>query len=293
MRVLQRRPTNLVDVWDGDRFLRVLGPPGDPMLVEVVNLGTVDEPDVRYVVREGTPSSSSRARLAPMLRRILGLDVDPELLARCGATFPSLRPTVLALRGMRPPRFTNLFETFANVVPFQQVSLDAGVAVVRKLVERFGESFERAGRRFHAFPSSRRVAEARLDALRRCGLSSRKADALRGLARAIESGALTEEMLAGMSSSEASRMLDALPGIGRWSASLVLLRGLGRLDVFPPGDVGAQRGLGALLRVGAGTSLSDVVERAGDYRGYLYFCALGESLLAKRLIHAAGGSDGA
>jgi len=32
---------------------------------------------------------------------------------------------VLALRGMRPPRFVGLFEAFANVMPFQQLSLDA------------------------------------------------------------------------------------------------------------------------------------------------------------------------
>ena len=53
-----------------------------------------------------------------------------------------LRPTALALRGMRPPRFPEIFEAFANVVPFQQLSLDAGVAIVSRLVERFGERLE-------------------------------------------------------------------------------------------------------------------------------------------------------
>ena len=53
-----------------------------------------------------------------------------------------------------------------------------------------------------------------------------------------------------MSSAEALRVLTELSGIGPWSASLVLLRGLGRLDVFPPGDVGAQGGLRALMHLG-------------------------------------------
>ena len=30
-----------------------------------------------------------------------------------------------------------------------------------------------------------------------------------------------------------------------------------------------------------------IVERFGDLRGYLYFCSLGASLLAKGLVHAA------
>ncbi|EAR23112.1 DUF488 domain-containing protein [Nitrococcus mobilis] len=48
-----------------------------------------------------------------------------------------LHPTALALRGMRPPRFAEWFEAFAKVIPFQQVSLDARVVTVGRLVERF------------------------------------------------------------------------------------------------------------------------------------------------------------
>jgi DNA-3-methyladenine glycosylase II len=62
---------------------------------------------------------------------------------------------------------------------------------------------------------------------------------------------------------------------------------MGRLDVFPAGDVGAARGLGTLMRLEPGPSLDRIVQRFGPHRGYLYFCALGGSLLAKDLIHAA------
>jgi DNA-3-methyladenine glycosylase II len=90
-----------------------------------------------------------------------------------------------------------------------------------------------------------------------------------------------------MSTSQALETLTGLEGIGPWSAGLVLLRGLGRNDVFPPGDIGAARSLTTLMRRGAGTPFNDVIERFADHRGYLYFCALGGSLLAKGLIHAA------
>jgi len=90
-----------------------------------------------------------------------------------------------------------------------------------------------------------------------------------------------------MSTSDALKYLTALPGIGPWSAGVVLLRGFGRLDVFPPGDVGAQSGLRALLRLRAGQSLGPVVKRFGALRGYLYFCALGAKLLVRGLIHPA------
>jgi hypothetical protein len=43
-----------------------------------------------------------------------------------------------------------------------------------------------------------------------------------------------------------------------------------------------------LLRLDTPAKLAEVVERFGDYRGYLYFFGLGESLLRRGLIHSAG-----
>ncbi len=286
VRVLQRRPANPIDMWERERYLRVLATGDGLALVEVKNQGTIDNPDVRFSVRGADPSTARVAELGRTLRKVLGLDVAPEPLQRLAEADRLLRPTALALRGMRPPRFAEFFEAFANVIPFQQVSLDAGVAIVGRLVERFGRCLDQDGRRFRAFPTAQAIAEARLEALRKCGLSARKAESLRRVAREIESGTLSEQEISGMATSDALGILDELPGIGPWSASLVLLRGLGRLDVFPPGDVGATRGLGVLMERRPG-ALRRIMEGFGDRRGYLYFFALGGGLLAKGLVHAA------
>jgi 3-methyladenine DNA glycosylase/8-oxoguanine DNA glycosylase len=283
VRVLQRRPSNRVDVWQDDRYMRVLEIEKRLCLVEVANRGTIDVPDVRYCIRSGDLSAAVTAPL----RRVLGLDVVPEFLQFPLQIDGPLRSTVIALRGMRPPRFANLFESFVNVVPFQQLSLDAGVSIVGRLVQRFGLSVEHGGRQYHASPGACVIAAARLDRLRACGLSRGKAQTLRTLARMIEARELSEEDLSQMTSQQAMHALTELPGIGPWSAALVLLRGFGRLDVFPPGDVGAARGVGALLQLDQLTSIDRAVERFGDRRGYLYFCGLGSSLLARGLIDAA------
>jgi AlkA-like protein/HhH-GPD superfamily base excision DNA repair protein len=169
---------NVVDVWEQERYLRVLATEDELALVEVANHGTIDAPDVRFVVLRGNSSPAALATLGQTVRKMLGLDVDPESLQALAETERRLRPTALALRGVRPPRFAGLFEAFANVVPFQQVSLDAGVAIVRRLVERFGKSVEHDGARFHAFPTAQVIANARVGTLRECGLSLRKAETL-------------------------------------------------------------------------------------------------------------------
>ena len=287
MRVLQRRPSNAVDLWEEGRYLRVLTLTHGLALVEVDNRGTIDDPDVRLCVRCEHACGATHIEAVRTVRKMLGLDLDPVPLQNLGDVERTLCATVLALRGMRPPRFANLFEAFANVVPFQQLSLDAGVAIVARLVRRFGQCFEYAGRRLYGFPAAAVIGQARVQTLRACGLSSRKAEVLRYLARSIASDQLTEEELSAMTTNNALSTLTELPGIGPWSAGLVLLRGLGRTDVFPPGDVGALRGLRGLLHLGPRARLNDVIERFGDQRGYLYFCVLGESLRARGLIHAA------
>lgn len=287
VRVLQRRPSNPVDVWDEGRYRRVLRISNQLVLVEVENRGTVAAPDVRCTFRSGPVSERSRAECARVLSKILGLELAPEPLLHLTMAERRLRATALALRGMRPPRFAGWFEAFASVVPFQQLSLDAGVAIVKRLVERWGERIEASGRQLRAFPAAQRVADARLDSLRACGLSSKKAESIRYIARAIESNELSEASLAAMSTTDALRTLVELPGIGPWSASLILLRGLGRLDVFPPSDVGAARALRTLLRLTPDASIERLLEAFGAQRGYLYFCALGAALVAKGLIHPA------
>jgi 3-methyladenine DNA glycosylase/8-oxoguanine DNA glycosylase len=287
VRVLQRRPSNLVDLWEDDRYLRVLALPEGLVLIEVEGRSSIGEPDVGFSIRCGKSSSETARRVLPIVRRILGLDVDPRPLHRVAESELAIRPSAVALRGMRPPRFAGLFEAFANVLPFQQLSLDAGVAIVGRLVRKFGAHLDHDGRRFHAFPTAEAIAEARPAALRACGLSAPKAHALRNLARVVESRALTEDQLAGMSTNAALRVLTELPGVGPWSAGLVLLRGLGRLDVFPPGDVGAARGLRALMGLAPQAPFDHLIERWGEFRGYLYFCALGRTLLRMGLIRAA------
>lgn len=285
VRVLQRRPINVVDVWEQHRYRRVLATAQGLALVEVQNHGSVDEPDVRFRLLQGTVSAANHGLADRMLRNMLGLDVDPEPLHRLASAEPGLKTVAAALRGMRPPRFATLFEAFVNTVPFQQVSLDAGAAIVRRIVERFGTRVDHEGRHYYAFPEACTVAAASADELVACGCSLKKAQSLCHIAQAVDSGEVTEDHLSCMSSAQAIDRLTQLPGIGPWSASLVLLRGLRRLDVFPPSDAGAERGLRRLLPRRA--SIDRALRRFGDCRGYLYFCLLGASLLGKDLIHAA------
>lgn len=287
VRLLQRRPTNRVDTWVGDGYRRAYATSEGVWLLETRNVGSIDEPDVRFAILNGSPSPATEALLATSVRRTLGLDLDPAAVQRWAERKQGLRATALALRGFRPPRFPSLFETVGSVIPFQQLSLDAGASILGRLVDRFGASVVVDGTRSFAFPTPESVAEADLDTLRSAGLSKQKAETLRRLAARIVSGELKEEHFAALPTPAALKALTREQGIGPWSAAVILLRGFGRTEVFPPNDTGAARGLGALLALPPGPLSAEVIDRFGRYRGYLYFYSLGAQLLGRGLITPA------
>jgi DNA-3-methyladenine glycosylase II len=86
--------------------------------------------------------------------------------------------------------------------------------------------------------------------LRACGLSNAKARWLLALAEATASGTLDFRKIRRMDDAAALAVLDALPGIGQWTAEMMLIFAFDRLDVFSMGDVGLRRGVNLLYNKG-------------------------------------------
>lgn len=282
VRLLQRRPANRVDRWHDDSYLRAFVTPEGPRRIRVWNAGTIVKPDVRLDILDREVSPATAATLVATVRRMLGLDLPAAPAAWLIEMEPRLAPVTTAMQGFRPPSFPSLFEIFAAVIPFQQLSLDAGTAIVGRFVEAFGVTVTDEQRWF-TFPAPEAVIAASPEALRATGLSRAKAASLQAIAKLSVDGSLEVMRLDSLATDDALRALRDLPGIGLWSAGLVLLRGLRRMDVFPPGDVGAARSLTALLGLPeqlTPAQANAIADRFGDRRGYLYFLCLGGQLLA-------------
>ena len=291
VRVLQRRPSNRVDVWRDGRYWRVLPAGAGNALVEVAESGTAEAPALTLRFHEAALGEVDRRQMADTMRGILGTDVDTAPFQRLAAGDPILSRSAGALYGLKPPRFPSLMETFVNVVVFQQISLNAALAITGRLVQQYGDRVEQEGQAYYAFPTASVLSAVAVDDLRRVGLTQRKAEAVHALAGMVASGELSFEGVAALSSDEAVARLLSLPGIGRWSAELVLLRGLGRLDVFPSGDAGIRRALGLLygLPAAAGSDEErELATRFGPYRGMLYFFVVGARLHALGVLSDHG-----
>lgn len=262
---LRRLPTNLVDVLTpGKEYVRALEGSRGPVIVRV----SQSRPDLLAVELEGEPPEHERA--LALVRRMLGVDRDLVTFARAAGLIPWLNPLALRLRGLKPPRYPTLWEAFVNAIVFQQVSLHAASAVVRRVILALQPSIERGGVRLCAFPDAGKVLSADDRLLREAGLSAGKLATLRRAGEALADGSIDEATLEGRSSPDAAALLRQIKGIGPWTATVILLRGLGRLDVFPMNDSGVARNL-ALLAGTAPTDVGEMLETLGSERGMLYY----------------------
>lgn len=264
---LRRMPTNMVDVYTADgHYLRALDGFAEPVIVSV----TQPRADALTVSVSGNTSDVKRALAS--VRRMLGVERDVSNFHHRARAIHWLDPLAQRMRGLKPPRYPALFEACANAILFQQVSLHAASAIMRRLILAIGTKVEHAGMPLAIFPTVEQFLSADEAVIRAAGLSAGKLATLRRVSEAIAAGTINEAMLEERSSTDAALLLCGTKGIGPWTAAVILLRGLGRLDVFPGNDSGVAANLALVTR--ARVDAGPILETLGSQHGMLYFCLL-------------------
>ena len=228
-----------VDRFDGTTYRRLIPVGRGTALLQARQSGTVSRAILR-VRLEGAGARSEAARAAA--RRIveigLGAGLDTQAFYRRFRDDPLIAGALRHSRGLRVAGTASLWEALVTAVLAQQVNLVFAYDIRRELSVAFGRRGRFGGETYVAFPTPHRMAQESEAALRRFRLSRAKAGAISRLACAFASGELSEAELAPLSDEAAIERLTAIKGVGPWTAETGLLRGLGRVDVFPGGDLG-------------------------------------------------------
>ncbi len=216
----------------------------------------------------GADTGEHRRTLRAEVRRLLGLDADLAGFYALAVRDPVLAPLTRALYGMRLSLAPDPFEMLVGAITAQQVNLAFAFTVRARLVRRFGEAHSFEGVAVYAFPSAAALASADTGTLRGFQLTTRKAEFIVGLARAVAEGRLDLGTLATASEAEVIARLTAVRGLGRWTAEWFLARGLGRPDVCPADDLGVRRAFETLCFHGRPCDAARIRRRAQAWRPY-------------------------
>lgn len=258
---LQRLAANVVDVIDENgTYYRAFEDEKGSALVAVSQTS-----DCAVEVR----STGDASRFLPVVARMLGAQADLRQWYERSARIAWLHRLAVAFEGVKPPRYATLWEACAHSIVFQQISIHAAGSIMRRAIETLSAPVIAGGVRCIPFPAPEKWLAASEQQLRGAGLSSNKVAHLRSVATAFADGAIDEVTLEKLPTPEAAERLRAIRGIGPWSAAVILLRGMGRLDTFPLRDSGVARSV--VLLAGEAVDMDFVLDTLGPARGMLYY----------------------
>jgi 3-methyladenine DNA glycosylase/8-oxoguanine DNA glycosylase len=192
-------------------------------------------PRIRRAVLEG---ADDLARRDPVLKRTLGEYGPPDL------------------HGARPSE--SYFAELARAICYQQLAGNAARAIHGRFVALFPDST----------PTAAAVLATPFEQLRAAGLSNAKATSIVDLAHKVDDGSVELDRMNRLSDEEVVRELTLVRGIGEWTSHMFLMFQLGRLDVWPIGDLGVRVGFGRMYGIETPTpkALTELGEPFHPYR---------------------------
>ena len=194
------------------------------------------------------------------------------------ASDPNMVPLLERFGSLRIVRAPDMYEALLVTVIGQQVSVQAAQSIRRRLIRNMGTrvavGIAPGVENYYLYPTPQQLIDADESALREQGVSRQKSEYLLEIAGRAVAGELDRAVFAMLSDEDAIERLCEIKGIGRWTAEITLMRGLGRPDVFPAGDLGLQvavQELWGMRERPSEKTLRDIAERWRGWRSYAAF----------------------
>ena len=166
-----------------------------------------------------------------MDRAVRYFEYGDEEIAYLSARDPKLAEVIelvgFVRRGVEP----DLFAALVNCIVGQQISTKAQTTIWNRMLDAFGEVTPEA------------MAACPEGELQQVGISFRKVGYIKGAAERVLSGEVDLEALRELPDDEVCRQLSSLPGIGVWTAEMLMTFSMQRPDIMSYGDLAIQRGL--------------------------------------------------
>jgi DNA-3-methyladenine glycosylase II len=214
--------------------------------------------DAVHAELAGRPAAQLARRAARDLEQMLCLDVDGSGFTELGEHDRVVRALQERFAGLRPVLFYTPYEAAAWTIISQRIRMTQAATIKARLGNELGEH--------DAFPAPARLA--RLSAPQP-GLTARKIDQLRTIAAAAQDGALSRQRLRAMTYQDALAHLQRLPGIGPFSAELILIRGVGHPDALPDHDTRLHQAIRSAYSTTDDAAIQSITDSWRPYRAWV------------------------
>ncbi len=213
------------------------------------------------------PSGAMTRDIRAQLERILSLDIDAVGFREVAARDDVIARLERRRPGLRPILFPSPYEAAARAIIGHRLPVKQAAAINVRIAALYGVHVDVGDRVMHAFPAPEKL----VDLATVPGLAERKVDQLRALGAAAVAGRLNTAPLRAMDREEALLSLQQLPGIGPFSAELIMIRGVGDVDAFPRSEMRLHRAMAAAYHLGDDpdiAALERVAQKWHPYRSW-------------------------
>jgi len=240
------------------------------IVFQLTSTGTTENPQLEYTLFSAEPITEVLGKaLVERMTFFLSLKDDLEPFYRIGREDADFAPIIEIMYGYHQVKFLTPFENACWAVLTQRNPMKIAQKTKQALIEKYGNQLEVHGKVYRAFPEPIQIAVADYDEIMKLIRNDRRSEYLVATARAFSE--VDEEFLTSAPDEEVEIWLRNIKGIGEWSATFIMIRGLGRMEYVPLTET---RLLEAASKVyGHGKELSreelkHLAEKYGQWQGY-------------------------
>lgn len=208
--------------YEEGKFRQVIRIDGKLVLVTLKATGTVDMPEVSADLESDQEiSAEDEKKCKHLLGILLGADFELQPFYHEAKKDKIMAGIVKKLAGLKVPSTVTVFEALVDSIVEQQISLTVAHVLQVNLVRRYGDSLKLETGIYYAYPTPQKLALAKIEDMRKCGLSTRKAEYIRNVSEMIAEGKLDLETFKRYADvAKIIAELDEIKGIGVWTAEL-------------------------------------------------------------------------
>jgi DNA-3-methyladenine glycosylase II len=229
--------------YENGKFTQLIRVDKKLVLITLESKGTVGSPILSAKLTSNEKLSVEQKKIAvSKIRSLFNMDLDLKSFYETAKKDEVLEKVTEKLQGLRSPATQTVFESLTDSIIEQQISLKVAHTIERKIVKEYGESFSVNEQKYFVYPTPKALEAVAIEEFRKCGLSSNKAEYIKGIATQIQDGKLDLEKFKQYENSKTIvQELEAIRGIGVWTAKLTVIRSMHKWDVFPADDIGLRR----------------------------------------------------
>jgi DNA-3-methyladenine glycosylase II len=246
-----------MDSLAGGEYRRLLDLGSKLALASVRSIGSIEAPELAVEIQGDGLTADEAASAERQVAWLLGASQDLGPFYTLAGEDPTMSAIVRRFYGLHLPHTASVFEALVLAILGQQIATNVARIIRTLLIETYGPRQAFDGEVYYAFPRPERLGSAPIEELRGLKLSQRKAEYVQGIARsALSFSPAGLESLHQVSDDVAVQRVQELRGVGPWTAQWVLVRGLGRPDALPLGDLALRRAVSRLYF--SGDDVTDV-----------------------------------